>query len=138
MAVLNLFRATVCAAFRARSLGLKTSDLSWAYSIAAVWGNVELGLGITAANLVLARSYATYFRSKTTSASPSLPSALALEYHRDYCTKSARSHERADSATCTLTNSRFDIDAESQKHSIHSLKEHEIGVAVSTDRVDPS
>ena len=54
--------ATVCAAMRARSLGLQTSDLSWDYAIAAIYGNVELGLGITAANMVLVKSYISFFR----------------------------------------------------------------------------
>lgn len=47
---------------RAASLGLKVNDLSWTYCIAAIWSNLELYLGIIAANLALARSMFLYFR----------------------------------------------------------------------------
>ncbi|RPA81148.1 hypothetical protein BJ508DRAFT_117180 [Ascobolus immersus RN42] len=47
---------------RAASLGLKTSDLSWTYCIAALWSNLELYLGIIAANLSLSRFMYSYFK----------------------------------------------------------------------------
>ncbi|KAK1709752.1 uncharacterized protein BDZ83DRAFT_591781 [Colletotrichum acutatum] len=46
---------------RAASLGISTSDLSWAYCIAGIWSNLELFLGIIAANLALSRSIYVYF-----------------------------------------------------------------------------
>ncbi|KAK4159945.1 hypothetical protein QBC43DRAFT_304145 [Cladorrhinum sp. PSN259] len=47
---------------RAASLGLVTTDLSWAYCIAAIWSNLELFLGVIAANLVLSRSIYMFLR----------------------------------------------------------------------------
>ncbi|KAF4445764.1 hypothetical protein F53441_10513 [Fusarium austroafricanum] len=46
---------------RAASLGITTSDLSWVYAITAIWSNLELYLGIVAANLALSRSIFGYF-----------------------------------------------------------------------------
>ncbi|KAF4784574.1 integral membrane protein [Colletotrichum scovillei] len=46
---------------RAASLGISTSDLSWAYCIAGIWSNLELFLGIIAANLALSRSIYVHF-----------------------------------------------------------------------------
>jgi hypothetical protein len=53
--------ATACAIVRASCLNTVTDDLSWAYCIAAIWGNTELHLGIIATNLSLARSIYGYF-----------------------------------------------------------------------------
>ncbi|KAK0616402.1 hypothetical protein B0T14DRAFT_436022 [Immersiella caudata] len=47
---------------RAASLGLVTNDLSWVYCIAAIWSNLELFLGVIAANLALSRSIYVYLR----------------------------------------------------------------------------
>ncbi|KAI9146981.1 hypothetical protein HJFPF1_13010 [Paramyrothecium foliicola] len=41
---------------RATSLGIVTVDLTWVYAIAAIWSNLELFLGIIAANLSLSVS----------------------------------------------------------------------------------
>ncbi|PKK49659.1 hypothetical protein CI102_5437, partial [Trichoderma harzianum] len=41
---------------RAASLGLVTIDLSWDYAISAIWSNLELFLGIIAANVAISRS----------------------------------------------------------------------------------
>lgn len=68
--LLTKLSATICAILRARSLGLKTNDLSWDYAIAAIWGNVELGVGAIAAIMVLLRSYITFFRGRKVSTSP--------------------------------------------------------------------
>ncbi|KAF6794285.1 integral membrane protein [Colletotrichum sojae] len=46
---------------RAASLGISTTDLSWAYCIAGIWSNLELYLGVIAANLALARSVWAHF-----------------------------------------------------------------------------
>ncbi|RDL41219.1 Integral membrane protein [Venustampulla echinocandica] len=46
---------------RAASLGIQTSDLSWAYCIAGIWSNLELFLGIIAANVALSHSIYVYF-----------------------------------------------------------------------------
>ncbi|KAF9869973.1 integral membrane protein [Colletotrichum karsti] len=46
---------------RAASLGISTTDLSWAYCIAGIWSNLELFLGIIAANLALSRSIWVHF-----------------------------------------------------------------------------
>ncbi|KAJ0272532.1 hypothetical protein COL940_010406 [Colletotrichum noveboracense] len=46
---------------RAASLGITTTDLSWAYCIAGIWSNLELFLGIIAANLALSRSIWVHF-----------------------------------------------------------------------------
>ncbi|KAE9370148.1 hypothetical protein N431DRAFT_546099 [Stipitochalara longipes BDJ] len=46
---------------RAASLGIQTTDLSWMYCIAAIWSNIELFLGIIAANLTLSRAVYLYF-----------------------------------------------------------------------------
>ncbi|CRG91595.1 hypothetical protein PISL3812_08645 [Talaromyces islandicus] len=42
--------ATACALVRASSLGTSTKDLTYDYCVAAIWANVELHLGIIAAN----------------------------------------------------------------------------------------
>ncbi|KAF6830301.1 integral membrane protein [Colletotrichum musicola] len=46
---------------RAASLGISTTDLSWAYCIAGIWSNLELYLGVIAANLALTRSIWAHF-----------------------------------------------------------------------------
>ncbi|KAL0935585.1 uncharacterized protein CTRU02_210176 [Colletotrichum truncatum] len=46
---------------RAASLGISTTDLSWVYCIAGIWSNLELFLGIIAANLALSRSIWVHF-----------------------------------------------------------------------------
>ncbi|KAK1991319.1 hypothetical protein LX36DRAFT_352245 [Colletotrichum falcatum] len=46
---------------RAASLGLKTADLSYVYAVTAIWSNLELYLGIIAANLSISRSLWYYF-----------------------------------------------------------------------------
>lgn len=74
-------RSTCFACVRASSLGTSTSDLSWAYCWAAIWGDIELGFGILGAvshhstqlslptttnkppqNLALSRTYYDYFK----------------------------------------------------------------------------
>jgi len=56
--------ATAVAIVRASSLGLKTTDLSYDYCIAAIWANTELHLGIIATNLALSRMVWGYFSGK--------------------------------------------------------------------------
>lgn len=55
--------ATATAVVRASSLGITTTDLSFAYCMAAIYGNTELHLGIIAANLSLSNSIYGYFMS---------------------------------------------------------------------------
>ncbi|OBT75515.1 hypothetical protein VF21_04919 [Pseudogymnoascus sp. 05NY08] len=57
--------ATTTAIVRASSLGTTTTDLTYAYCMAAIWGNTELHLGIIAANLSLSRSIYGYFLAAT-------------------------------------------------------------------------
>ncbi|TDZ16139.1 hypothetical protein Cob_v011058 [Colletotrichum orbiculare MAFF 240422] len=47
---------------RAASLGVCQEDLSWSFCIVAIWSNIELFLGIIAANLALSRAIYLYFR----------------------------------------------------------------------------
>ncbi|KAK5113311.1 hypothetical protein LTR85_010928 [Meristemomyces frigidus] len=54
--------STTFALVRASSLGLKTTDLSWTYCWAAIWGDIEFGTGILGANLALSRTYLHYFK----------------------------------------------------------------------------
>ena len=49
--------STAFALLRASSLGLKTSDLSWAYCWTAIWADIEVYIGIIAANLSLSCMY---------------------------------------------------------------------------------
>ncbi|OBT91413.1 hypothetical protein VE01_10608 [Pseudogymnoascus verrucosus] len=56
--------ATATAIVRASSLGTTTSDLTYAYCMAAIYGNTELHLGIIAANLSLSRSIYGYFMGR--------------------------------------------------------------------------
>lgn len=60
--LLTLYSATVSAAIRASSLGISTADLSWDYCVSAIWSNVELHLGIIAANAACGRSIWSFFR----------------------------------------------------------------------------
>ncbi|TDZ16032.1 hypothetical protein Cob_v011111 [Colletotrichum orbiculare MAFF 240422] len=60
---------------RAASLGLVTSDLSYVYAVTAIWSNLELYIGITAANLSLSRSIWFFFFGEKTP--PTQPSAYA-------------------------------------------------------------
>ncbi|KAK3385844.1 hypothetical protein B0H63DRAFT_188169 [Podospora didyma] len=53
--------ATAFGILRASSLGLVTVDLSYAYCISAIWSNLELFLGVIAANVALGRSIYRYF-----------------------------------------------------------------------------
>jgi len=57
----NTNSATGFGIARAASLGIQTTDLSWMYCIAAIWSNIELFLGIIAANLTLSRAVYLYF-----------------------------------------------------------------------------
>ncbi|WYZ39460.1 hypothetical protein EsH8_III_001374 [Colletotrichum jinshuiense] len=62
---------------RAESLGVSDNDLSWTFCITAIWSNLELFLGITAANLALSRAILLYFiprMDKTLPRDPSIPS----------------------------------------------------------------
>ncbi|UKZ91484.1 uncharacterized protein TrAFT101_006461 [Trichoderma asperellum] len=54
---------------RAASLGLVTVDLSWDYAISAIWSNLELFLGIIAANIAISRSVYAFFREDKAAAS---------------------------------------------------------------------
>ncbi|KAM5350127.1 hypothetical protein ACJ41O_006632 [Fusarium nematophilum] len=56
---------------RAASLGITTADLSWLYAITAIWSNLELYLGITAAKLALSRSMYAHFFGAITAKKPS-------------------------------------------------------------------
>lgn len=58
--------ATAAAIVRASSLGIRVTDLSYDYCIAAIWANTELHLGIIATNLSLARSIYGYFTGRVT------------------------------------------------------------------------
>lgn len=58
--------ATICAAIRASSLGTAVVDLSWDYCIAAIWANVELHLGVIAANLACGRAIYRFFTNGCT------------------------------------------------------------------------
>ncbi|KAF3798402.1 hypothetical protein GCG54_00015725 [Colletotrichum gloeosporioides] len=49
---------------RAAFLGLSNEDLSWTFCIVAIWSNLELFLGIVAANLALSRAIYLYFRGQ--------------------------------------------------------------------------
>lgn len=49
--------STAFALLRASSLGLQTSDLSWAYAWTATWADIEVYVGIIAANMSLSRMY---------------------------------------------------------------------------------
>ncbi|KAK3939752.1 hypothetical protein QBC46DRAFT_364621 [Diplogelasinospora grovesii] len=50
---------------RAGSLSLTTDDMSWTYCTAAIWSNVELFIGIIAANMALTRSLWRFLRHGT-------------------------------------------------------------------------
>ncbi|KAK2762387.1 integral membrane protein [Colletotrichum kahawae] len=49
---------------RAAFLGVSNDDLSWTFCIVAIWSNLELFLGIVAANLALSRAVYLYFRGQ--------------------------------------------------------------------------
>ncbi|RYP62993.1 hypothetical protein DL769_007098 [Monosporascus sp. CRB-8-3] len=49
---------------RALSLGIQTADLSYVFAKVAIWSNLELFLGIIAANLALTRQIYVYFFSR--------------------------------------------------------------------------
>ncbi|KAJ4861306.1 hypothetical protein T069G_02260 [Trichoderma breve] len=63
--------ATAFGVARAASLGLVTIDLSWDYAISAIWSNLELFLGIIAANVAISHSIYTFFRQDKSAASVS-------------------------------------------------------------------
>ncbi|KAL5093724.1 hypothetical protein Trisim1_010451 [Trichoderma cf. simile WF8] len=63
--------ATAFGVARAASLGLVTVDLSWDYAISAIWSNLELFLGIIAANVAISHSIYTFFRQDKSAASVS-------------------------------------------------------------------
>ncbi|KAB5522107.1 hypothetical protein GE09DRAFT_500810 [Coniochaeta sp. 2T2.1] len=98
--------ATGFGALRASSLGLVTDDLSWTYAIAAIWSNLELFLGINAANLALSLSIWGFIRhgkrpenSQQRSASSKIPrSGHSFGKH----TPSLRP-DQFDSPTCVVT-----------------------------------
>ncbi|KAK6443081.1 hypothetical protein LTR95_000598 [Oleoguttula sp. CCFEE 5521] len=52
--------STAFAVVKTASLGLVTTDTSWTYGWAAIWGDLELGFGILGANLALSRTYWDY------------------------------------------------------------------------------
>ena len=108
----------MCAALRARSLGLKTNDLSWNYAIAAIWGNVELGLGIIAANMVLLRSYIAFFRGKL--GTTSSQTAVSHEYNHNNAYSLTRVGWRKQSEperdVETWLDSKTDLNVGSQKN----------------------
>ncbi|EHK16325.1 uncharacterized protein TRIVIDRAFT_119427, partial [Trichoderma virens Gv29-8] len=54
------YNATGFGVARAASLGLVTVDLSWDYAKSAIWSNLELFLGIIAANVAISHSIYTF------------------------------------------------------------------------------
>ncbi|UKZ55900.1 hypothetical protein TrVGV298_009724 [Trichoderma virens] len=60
------YNATGFGVARAASLGLVTVDLSWDYAKSAIWSNLELFLGIIAANVAISHSIYTFLRHKKT------------------------------------------------------------------------
>ncbi|CCF36982.1 integral membrane protein [Colletotrichum higginsianum] len=63
--------ATSFGIVRAKSLGVSEADLSWDFCITAIWSNLELFLGISAANIALSRAVYTYFFSPSSESRPS-------------------------------------------------------------------
>ncbi|KAK1975877.1 integral membrane protein [Colletotrichum cereale] len=53
--------ATVFGIVRAKSLSVSEADLSWDFCMTAIWSNLELFLGIAAANLALSRAIYLHF-----------------------------------------------------------------------------
>ncbi|KFX97734.1 hypothetical protein V490_02647 [Pseudogymnoascus sp. VKM F-3557] len=90
--------ATATAIVRASSLGITTSDLSYAYCMAAIWGNTELHLGIIVANLSLSKSIYGYFigsnRDGTSGATGSLFPTIGSKGSRGYPLNSGSQPER--------------------------------------------
>ncbi|CZR51573.1 uncharacterized protein PAC_01450 [Phialocephala subalpina] len=97
---------------RAASLKGPTTDLSWTYCIAAIWSNLELFLGIIAANLAIARStYSYIFGRRTASQSDShykvgSPSASAGEIFLSQKLRADRCDERATTVDSKNINRR--------------------------------
>jgi hypothetical protein len=53
--------ASAFAILRATSFGVETDDLTWDYTVAAIWTNLELYLGIIAANVAVSHQIFRYF-----------------------------------------------------------------------------
>lgn len=85
---------------RAAFLGVSNDDLSWTFCIVAIWSNLELFLGIVAANLALSRAVYLYVRGRhETSKDHSHPSSSA------YVNSGGR-RERVDYRSTLINSSR--------------------------------
>ncbi|KAK3349173.1 hypothetical protein B0T25DRAFT_458922 [Lasiosphaeria hispida] len=89
---------------RATSLGLVTTDLSWAYCIAAIWSNLELFLGVIAANLALSHSYYAYLFGKGGVARSSRSRRAGYHPRSGYAYQSSLSHGGVEPPSTVITS----------------------------------
>ncbi|KAF6785053.1 integral membrane protein [Colletotrichum sojae] len=84
---------------RAASLGVSEDDLSWTFCIVAIWSNLELFLGIIAANLALSRAIYAFFRDKTVTATKGISDPSASVYLSSRLRGITPGHRRMTSET---------------------------------------
>ncbi|KZL71457.1 integral membrane protein [Colletotrichum tofieldiae] len=107
--------ATAFGIVRAESLGVSEADLSWDFCITAIWSNLELFLGITAANLALSRAIIFYFFQRNDG---TIPTERSGSYNNGYTHSGLRSGRFEISATKISSGKRRGSEARSSNSDI--------------------
>ncbi|KZL80808.1 integral membrane protein [Colletotrichum incanum] len=107
--------ATTFGIVRAESLGVSEADLSWDFCITAIWSNLELFLGITAANLALSRAIIVYFFQRKDGTIPTGRFGLSTN---GYIHSGLRSNRFEVSATMISSGKRRRSEARSSNSDI--------------------
>lgn len=104
---------------RAASLGISSRDLTYVYAIVAIWSNLELFLGITAANLALSRSAYKYFRYGNNPDSTQASSSYGASKKSGYINSSSlRPDPFEPPSTLVVSNRRRASDSKSESSDI--------------------
>ncbi|KAF4632430.1 hypothetical protein G7Y89_g5695 [Cudoniella acicularis] len=120
--------ATTCAAIRASSLGIATSDLTYDYCIAAIWANTELHMAIIGANAACGRSIYKHFRyglnppdDSQVLSNPPYPSRTG--YFRTSEPSLNLTGQAKAQTTSTITSTKEDIEFDNYPHTIKKQTE---------------
>ncbi|KAF6828861.1 integral membrane protein [Colletotrichum plurivorum] len=84
---------------RAASLGVSEDDLSWTFCIVAIWSNLELFLGILAANLALSRAIYAFFHDKAVATTKGISNPSSSGYLSSRLRGITPGHRRMTSET---------------------------------------
>jgi hypothetical protein len=88
------------------------------YCIAAIWSNLELFLGVIAANLALSRSIYLYFRRGKDGTSSSAAKSAGYHQRSGYINQSSLRHDAFPPSTVITSNGRRPSSSKSEASDI--------------------